>query len=230
MDVEFETRLEAGDVAFDARDVALLRAVDEHGSLNRAAAALDRSYSRAQRRVVALEGAFCPLLERRRGGEDGGGSRLTGNAEGLLARFDRVRAEFTGVAEAEETVFAGEVIERDGELGTVETAAGRVLAVVPEGATAVQVAVRSDAVVLSDPADAPPAEATSARNRFCGTVEELDRGEAVAVAAVDVGAETPLRALVTGASVSKLGLEPGRGVVASFKSTATRAVSRSPAD
>jgi molybdate transport system regulatory protein len=226
MDVDFEAHLEAADETLDAGDAALLRAVAEEGSLNRAADSLDRSYSRAQRRVVALEEAFGPLLDRRRGGEGGGGSSLTGNAQRLLARFDRLRAEFGGVAEAEETVFAGEVVERDGELGTVETAAGHVLAVVPEGASAVQVAVRSDAVVLGDPAAAPDPGETSARNRFEGTVEGLEGGDAVAVVTVEVGAETPLRALVTRASVSELSLDPGAPVVASFKSTATRAVPR----
>jgi molybdate transport system regulatory protein len=224
MNLDFEARLEADGVAFEDRDAELLRAVAAEESLNAAAERLGRSYSRAQRRVVELEEAFGPLVERSRGGAGGGGSRLTDEAEGLLARFERARAEFAGVAEADEMVLDGRVVERDGELGVVETPAGRVLAVVPEGADAVEVVVRSDAVVLHDPGEAPAAAATSARNRFTGTVDTVERGASVAAVAVDVGAETPLAALVTRRSVSKLALEPGDEVVASFKSTATRAV------
>ncbi|MGA9401977.1 MAG: molybdenum-binding protein, partial [Haladaptatus sp.] len=51
----FDAQLVSGDVTFDARDVQLLRAIDEHGSLNAAATALGRSYAHAQRRVVTLE-------------------------------------------------------------------------------------------------------------------------------------------------------------------------------
>ncbi|RBI63386.1 molybdenum-binding protein [halophilic archaeon] len=156
---------------------------------------------------------------RQRGGSGGGGSELTDRAEEPLARFDRLRAEFTGTAEVEETVMTGRVVGREGELATVETPAGRVRALasdaaVPE-ADAVQVSVRADAVTLHDPADVPATDATSARNRFAG--------EAVARVVVDVDADAPLAALVTMDSVEKLALRPGAGVVASFKATATRA-------
>lgn len=226
MDAGFDAHLAADGVTFDAADAALLRAVDEHGSLNRAADALGRSYSRAHERLTALEAAFGPLVTRRRGGSGGGGSELTEAARDLLARFERLRAEFTGIAETRETVLDGTVVERAGELATVETAAGAVRALVPEGAESVSLAVREDAVTLHAPDDAPAAAATSARNRFEGTVVGVDRGQQVARVAVDVSAEEPLSALVTVASVSKLGLGPGRPVVASFKATATRGTPR----
>jgi molybdate transport system regulatory protein len=252
MDAGFEAHLRAGEVEFDASDAALLRAVDEEGSLNRAADALGRSYSRAHQRLTALEDALGPLVARQRGGSGGGGSRLTDEARDLLARFERLRAEFTGTAEVEETVLAGEVLARDGELATVETPAGRVRALAPpvESGTddpaadesapresetgespdtdpeTVQVAVRADAVTLHAPDDAPAATATSARNRFSGTVAAIDAGEAVARLLVDVDAETTLAALVTMSSVEKLNLTEGSAVVASFKATATRASPR----
>jgi molybdate transport system regulatory protein len=222
----FETRLTAGDVSITARDVELLRAIDEHGSIHAAAEALERSYAHAQRRVVELEEEVGPLVERRRGGSDGGGSSLTDDARALLRRFERLEAAFSGVARIEETVLPGRVVERDGELGVVETAAGEVRALVPADAEAFEVAIRSDAVTLTAPDDAPAAEETSARNRFAGTVVGVERGETVARVEVDVGAGTPLLALVTHASVERLGLEPGREVVASFKATATRATPR----
>ncbi|WP_135853546.1 TOBE domain-containing protein [Halorussus salinus] len=237
MDAGFEAHLRAGEVEFDASDAALLRAVDDEESLNRAADALGRSYSRAHKRLTALEDALGPLVVRQRGGSGGGGSRLTDEARDLLARFERLRAEFTGTAEVEETVFDGEVVARDGELATVETPAGRVRALAPpveseveESPDAdpetVQVAVRADAVTLHAPDDAPAAAATSARNRFSGTVAAIDAGEEVARLLVDVDADATLAALVTMSSVEKLGLDEESAVVASFKATATRASPR----
>ncbi len=237
MDAGFEAHLRAGEVEFDASDAALLRAVDDEGSLNRAADALGRSYSRAHQRLTTLEDALGPLVVRQRGGSGGGGSRLTDEARDLLARFERLRAEFTGTAEVEETVLDGDVLARDGELATVETAAGRVRALAPPVASeveessdadpeTVQVAVRADAVTLHAPDEAPAEAATSARNRFSGTVAAIDAGEAVARLLVDVDADATLAALVTMSSVEKLDLDEGSPVVASFKATATRASPR----
>lgn len=222
-DAEFDARIgEEG--GFDARDAELLRSIDEHGSLNRATDALGRSFAHAQRRIVELEDAFGTLVERRRGGSDGGGSELTDTARELLAEFERLRAEFTGVAEVERTVLAGTVVDRHGELATVETEAGTVRALVPGDTEEVEVVVRADAVTLHAPDDTPEPAGTSARNRFRGTVARIDRGEAVALVGIDAGAGTELGALVTLASVVKLDLSPGNEVVASFKATATRAI------
>ncbi|WP_101294128.1 TOBE domain-containing protein [Halegenticoccus soli] len=232
MDGEFEAYLSADGVDFGAADASLLRAIAERGSVNAAAAALGRSRARALARLDALEAAFGPLVERRRGGSGGGGSSLTGDAEALLARFERLRAALSGTAGAEETVLYGTVATATGELGYVDTAAGtvRALLVAPEPesppvarGSRVQVSVRADAVTLHAPDDAPPAGGTSARNRFPGTVAGVDRGEAIVRVAVDVGGDGPLVALVTADSADGLAIEPGRSVVASFKATATRA-------
>lgn len=224
METRGEPFLEVGDVRIGARDVEALRGIDEHGSMHRAADELGRSYARIQRRVVELEEAVGPLVSRQRGGEGGGGSSLTANARRLLDRFDRLRAEFAGLARAEESVFDGRVAERSGRLGTVTTDAGPVRAIVTGDAAAVQVSVRSDAVVLTDPADAPDPAGTSVRNRFRGTVERVDEEDGLGRVTVDVGADAPLRALVTDTSLDRLGLEAGDAVTASFKATATRAV------
>lgn len=219
-----EPYLRIGDAEVDLRDVEALRSIDEHGSMHRAADELGRSYARIQRRVVELEESVGPLVTRRRGGAGGGGSSLTENARRLLDRFDRLRAEFAGIARAEESVFAGTVTERSGKLGTVSTEAGSVRAVVSGAAGTVQVSVRSDAVVLTDPADAPDPGGTSVRNRFRGTVERVDEEDGLGRVTVDVGAEAPLRALVTATSLDRLDLAAGDEVTASFKATATRAV------
>ncbi|MGB9963742.1 TOBE domain-containing protein [Halobacterium hubeiense] len=221
---EFDAYVGSDGVALDARDVALLRAIDDEGSLSSAAASLGRSYAHAQRRVVELEDAFGSLVDRQRGGSGGGGSELTDTATELLATFERVQTSFEGVTEVAETVLSGTVVDRDGELATVETAAGRVRALVPEGDGDVQLTLRADAVTLTDPADAPTADHTSARNRFSGTVGGVETGERVARVAVDVGADDPVLALVTEDSRARLDLEPGREVVVSFKATATRGV------
>lgn len=219
----FEAQLAAGDTTFDARDEALLRAIRDAGSLNAAAAELGRSYAHAHRRLGELEAAFGPLVERTRGGTAGGGSELTANARALLAQFERLRAEFTGLTSAAETVLAGEVVDRDGELALVSTDAGGIHALVLTDRDAVQVTIRADAVTLHAPTDAPDESATSARNRLAGAVVGVSGGETVGRVAVDVGPDEPLVALVTLTSVERLGLEPGAEVVASFKATATRA-------
>jgi len=219
----FDAKLRADDVAFEAADAALLRAVDAAGSLNAAADALDRSYSRAHKRLATLEAAFGSLVDSSRGGSGGGGSSLTPRARQLLARFERLRTEFSGVADVEETVFEGTVVGREGELATVETPAGRLRALAPPDASAVSVTVRADAVTLYDPAAVPPLAATSARNRVEGTVESVTDGRSVHRVALDVGGDRRLVALVTARSRRRLDIAPGDALSASFKTTATRA-------
>ncbi len=236
MEKDFDPYLQIDDVAVDRSDVAMLRAIDDRGSLSGAAEALDRSYPRLQQRVVALEEAIGPLVERTRGGADGGGSSLTETARELLARFDRLVAAYEGVARVDETVLSGPVVGRDGELATVETPVGDVLAVVPADATSAAVTIRSDAVSLHSPSEVPRAEGTSVRNRFSGTITWLDTGDAIARVGIELELERDadddrdeppeLVALVTRQSVETLGLEPGRSIVASVKATAARGIER----
>ena len=223
MDAGFEARLQTDGVSFEAADAALLRAVDEHRSLNAAADALGRSFSRAHKRITVLEDEFGELVERQRGGVGGGGSELTDAAHDLLARFDRLQTAYTGTATVEETVLRGRVINRDGELATVETAAGTVRALAPEATERVQVTLRADAVTLHAPDDIPETGEMSARNRFRGTVVDLDRGETIVRVGVDIGARGPLAVLVTHDALAALDLVTGDSVVTSFKATATRA-------
>ncbi|WP_436924759.1 molybdenum-dependent transcriptional regulator [Halosimplex amylolyticum] len=223
MDAGFEAHLRVGEETFDRRDAALLRAVAEHGSLNAAASALGRSYSRAHARIGDLEDAAGPLVERERGGSEGGGSRLTDDARELLAQFERLQAALEGTATTERLVLDGRVTERDGDLATVETAAGTVRALALTDADSVQVSFRSDAVTLHDPESAPEGAETSARNRFVGEVVGVEDGDGTALVRIDVGASDPLAVRVTETSLDALGLKPGKPVVASFKATATRA-------
>lgn len=232
MDATVDAQLQAGEVRFCDDDATLLRAIRDAGSVSAAAERLGRSRARALDRIETLEDAFGSLVERRRGGAGGGGSDLTDRATDLLTRFDRLRAAVAGTANVAERVLPGTVVERDGELGVVDTDPGPVrarLVATPDRApptvdSRVQVGIRSDAVTLHAPADSPPADGTSARNRFEGTVVDLDRGTAVASVEVDVGGPAPLVALLTHESLDRLSLEPGASVVVTFKATATRAI------
>ena len=223
MDAGFAARLRADGMSFEARDAELLRAVDEHRSLNAAADALGRSFSRAHARITALEAEFGPLVERQRGGVGGGGSELTDAARDLLARFERLRTAYAGTAAVEETVLDGQVTERDGEMATVETAAGTVRALAPEAAERVAVTLRADAITLHAPDDPPKTGEMSARNRFQGEAVDLVPGETIVRVGVDVGPAEPLVVLVTHDAIGALDLAVGDPVVTSFKATATRA-------
>jgi len=99
-----------GDVVLSEWRVELLEAIDAHGSLSRAAEALDIPYRTAWERVKATEGEIgFRLLESESGGLDGGGSRLTPQARDLCRRFRRVSG---GIQEVVSRRFAAEF--RDG--------------------------------------------------------------------------------------------------------------------
>ncbi|MBX0297466.1 TOBE domain-containing protein [Haloarcula nitratireducens] len=224
MDAGFEAHLRIGSDTFNEDDAALLRAIDDEGSLNAAASSLGRSYSRVQKRITALESELGPIVKRRRGGDGGGGSQLTDDGRDLLTKFARLQAALEDTASVEEVAISGTVVARDGELATVETAAGTVRALVSDGGPTVHVVLRADAITLHSPASAPPAGATSARNRFEGTVDHVQRRETTGRVVVDVAGEFSLPVLVTRDSLEELSLSPGDPVVATFKATATRAL------
>jgi molybdate transport system regulatory protein len=95
-----------GNVVLSEWRVELLEAIDAHGSLSRAAEALDIPYRTAWERVKATEGEIgFRLLESESGGLDGGGSRLTPQARDLCRRFRRVSG---GIQEVVSRRFATE--------------------------------------------------------------------------------------------------------------------------
>ena len=95
-----------GNVVLSEWRVELLEAIDAHGSLSRAAEALDIPYRTAWERVKATEGEIgCRLLDSESGGLDGGGSRLTPQARDLCRRFRRVSG---GIQEVVSRRFATE--------------------------------------------------------------------------------------------------------------------------
>jgi molybdate transport system regulatory protein len=226
MEAAFDAHLRAESVKFTQKDASLLEAVDEIGSIHQATDELGRSYSRSHQRITTLEDVFGTLVERQRGGSDGGGSSLTQTADELLARFDRLQTGYSSIAETTEAVLDGTVTVRTGELGTVMTAAGEVRAIVPPETDTVQISLRADTITLHDPDETPTESATSARNRFEGHVVSIDHGDTISLITVDVGAKNHLYALVTEESRARLELEPERQIIASFKATATRATAK----
>ncbi len=221
---DYTTKLAVDGVTIDRRDIEMLAAIDQHGSMHKAADELGRSYARLQNRIVELEAAVGPITERQRGGRGGGGTELTQTARDLRQQFDRHDAALDGVARVTESVFRGSVRDRMGELATVETPIGSILALVPAGARDVQVSVRSDAVVLTTPDETPQADETSLRNQFTGTVESIEHGDAITRVTVELVADHPIQALITNASADRLGLAIGQTMTTSFKATAARAV------
>lgn len=212
-------------VEFDERDADLLRTIEETGSIARASSTLGRSRPRDTARIEALEAAFGDLVERSRGGSDGGGSSVTETGRRLLNRYERLQVALSATAQVPETVLEGSVSAIDGELATVATSVGQVGGLhrgVTPGAT-VQVRIDADTITLLDPAADPAPDATSARNQLSGTVVDVDRGETVSTVHINVDG-TAFRALVTDESADRLDLCAGRAVVITWKATATRVV------
>lgn len=227
-----------GEVEFDERDAALLRAIRETGSVAGAAAELGRSRARALSRIEALEEAFGTLVERRRGGSGGGGSRLAAAGRDLLDRYDRLHAALAATASVPETVLDGTVAGVDGELADVDTAVGTVRGLHGGTATAddarggvadgdaVQVRIGADAVTIHAGAVGVDPDSTSARNRLRGEVIGVDAGETVST--VRVGVEgVVFRVLITAGSARRLDLDVDDEVAIRWKATATRVVSQS---
>lgn len=215
-------------VEFDARDVVLLREIEQAGSVAKASTTLGRSRARDLSRIEALEDVFGTLVNRRRGGSGGGGSQLTENATQLLKQYERLQVALSATAQVPETVLEGTITSTFGELAAVRTSIGTVWGLHDGlgGSDDVQLRVGADAITVLDPADSPDPDSTSARNRFAGTVTGISRGETVFTVSIDVE-NTTFKALVTENSADRLELATGRNVVLTWKATATRLVHES---
>ncbi len=93
----------------------LLEAIATHGSINRAAREIDISYRKAWSYVKAMEDRLgVPLVERRKGGRNGGGAVLTPEAKRFLRQFaaleDRIR-QFTDKEYA--AIYSPAALERE---------------------------------------------------------------------------------------------------------------------
>jgi len=226
-DAAVMAELSVGDEHISAEDIQLLSAVSSHGSLHQATESLNRSYAHAQRRVVVLEDAVGPLMERKRGGAGGGGSELTDSAVQLIRQFRLIEDTLRWVADGDSTVIAGRVVTRNGELATVETAAGDITAVVPSGSGQIDLHIRAEAVSLV--ADSGQHGGTSSiMNRFDGEIVTITHGAQIDRVTIDIGLEAPLKAVVTSTSTDRLRLAEGDRTGVRFKATAVRGLSRDP--
>jgi molybdate transport system regulatory protein len=81
-----------GEKAFGDGPLDILHRVERAGSLRQAAEEINMSYSQAWNLIKDLEERLgFKLLERKRGGESGGGSQLTEQARDLMMKFEIFR-------------------------------------------------------------------------------------------------------------------------------------------
>lgn len=72
----------------------ILKAIEAHGSLKAATNALGITYRRTWGDLKAIEEELgFPLLQKSRGGKDGGQTQLTPEGEKLVAAFDRLHGQ-----------------------------------------------------------------------------------------------------------------------------------------
>jgi molybdate transport repressor ModE-like protein len=80
-----------GKVVFSDWRAELLQAIEETGSLSRAAAQMDVPYRTAWYKLKEIEGQLgMRLVTTHSGGSDGGGSSLTPEGQDILRRFWRI--------------------------------------------------------------------------------------------------------------------------------------------
>lgn len=94
MKVGYKVWLDNDGKAFGDGPCELLRRVEKMMSLHRAANQMGMSYSKAWRLIQTLEERLgFPLLERKVGGQSGGGSLVTPRARNLLNQYERFRKD-----------------------------------------------------------------------------------------------------------------------------------------
>jgi molybdate transport system regulatory protein len=214
-----------GDREFTADDAALLAAVHEEGSVAGAASALGRSRARALSRIDSLEAAFGDLVTRQRGGDGGGGSRLTDAGRQLFDRYERLEAALAATARVPETVLRGEVVGVDGELATVATPVGELRGLhdgLDVGDSA-QARLGADEITVHDAERGVEPDATSARNQLRGSIAAIESGETIRIVHVAASGAS-FQAIVTEESAQRLALTDGDEVVLTWKATATTLV------
>ena len=100
MKLSYKIWLDNHGKAFGDGPYELLRWVEKTKSLHQAAQRMGMAYSKAWRLIRTLEERLgFPLLERRTGGLDGGGSRVTPMAKEFMDRYGRFQKETRDILE-----------------------------------------------------------------------------------------------------------------------------------
>ncbi len=72
----------------------ILKAVEETGSINKAAKRINMSYRHAWSCIRAIEERIGrPVVTKTKGGRDGGGALLTEDAKSLIRKFEKIERE-----------------------------------------------------------------------------------------------------------------------------------------
>jgi molybdate transport system regulatory protein len=92
--MRYKLWLERDGKVFGKGPLMLLQGVKEHGSLSEAARGMDMSYNKAYNLIKDIEGRLgSRLITSKSGGEQGGGSILTEEAEKLIAAYQVFNSE-----------------------------------------------------------------------------------------------------------------------------------------
>jgi molybdate transport system regulatory protein len=94
MQIGYKVWLDNNGKAFGDGPYELLRRVEKEMSLHQAANQMGMSYSKAWQLIRTLEKRLgFPLIERKVGGQSGGGSRVTPQGRDLMDHYDRFRRD-----------------------------------------------------------------------------------------------------------------------------------------
>ncbi|MFH1867979.1 MAG: LysR family transcriptional regulator [Candidatus Omnitrophota bacterium] len=101
MKIKSKVWLEEGkELIFGKGKSDLLKAIDETGSISKASEKMGISFRHGWGYVTAIEKRLgTKLIERSKGGKDGGGSRLTARARELISKFDILDNEISGFSD-----------------------------------------------------------------------------------------------------------------------------------
>ena len=226
--------------------IALLEAIETHGSISKAAKAVPMSYKAAWNNL-----ADKTIVKRETGGKGGGGATLTQYGKDLIQTYIAVKEEHAAFVQKLASMsdfskadfntlqrFSMKLSARNqikGEL--VHIAHGSVscelFIKLKSGYTAISVitkeAVSNLGLKLGDSVVAifksshvlittDNALAISARNKFSGKISQITIGEINAEVVVDIGKEN-IAAVITKNAVHNLGLQEGQEVCAVIKSS-----------
>lgn len=100
--------LDGVDFAFGPGKADLLRLISETGSISAAGRAMGMSYKKAWTLVDEMNRAFAlPVVEAAKGGQSGGGARLTPHGDAVLERYRSLESRAEAAFAAEVAGFAG---------------------------------------------------------------------------------------------------------------------------